>query len=236
MISIIPYSKKALLIQWDGPIQRNTISEVNRFNQLLLTREVDSITETIPAFNSITVCFDDTEFSELKWNIEYLYSSMHSVALDEPRRIWHLPMLPSQNYPHDISDITKVNSQHFYDSFFKVKFMIGMKGFLPGFMYLAGLPESMHIPRKSTPDLNIAKGSIAIGGAQCGIYPKASPGGWHIIGNCPIPLINFNDPNLSCFKIGDEVQFIAIDKAQHVLYQTTQWNLELITSKFSKNG
>lgn len=235
MITIIPYSRKALLIQWDGAIHKDIFSEVNRFNQLLQMSDIDSITETIPAFNSITICFDRIVVSEMKQKIETLYKQMDSIEYVESIRSWHLPMLPSENYSNDYSEMTKVGSSQFYESFAKVKFTIGMKGFLPGFIYLADLPESMHMKRKATPDLSIAKGSVAIGGSQCGIYPKESPGGWHVIGNCPIPLIDFSDPNLSCFKVGDKVQFTLIDKAQYILYETTAWNIELITSKFSKN-
>ena len=48
-------------------------------------------------------------------------------------------------------------------------FLLYFYGFLPGFMYLGGLPETLHIPRKTIPDRKISKGSVAIGGSQTGI-------------------------------------------------------------------
>jgi len=55
-------------------------------------------------------------------------------------------------------------------------------GFQPGFMYLDGLAEGLHVPRRSQPRLKLPAGSLAIGGKYLGVYGSASPGGWNIIG------------------------------------------------------
>jgi KipI family sensor histidine kinase inhibitor len=55
-------------------------------------------------------------------------------------------------------------------------------GFLPGFPYLLGLDERLHMPRLTTPRGLVAAGSVGIGGSQTGVYPAASPGGWRLIG------------------------------------------------------
>ena len=76
---------------------------------------------------------------------------------------------------------------------------------------MGGLNSKLHFNRKSTPNLNIKKGAVAIGGMQTGIYPQNSPGGWHIIGKTPIDLFDakLNPP---CFiSAGDKVRFKPID-------------------------
>jgi inhibitor of KinA len=96
-------------------------------------------------------------------------------------------------------DIIKRHSQVIYTVYFI--------GFLPGFLYLGGLDDSIYVPRKSTPRLQIDKGAVAIGGNQTGVYPESSPGGWNIIGNSPIEFFN---PKLEkpCFaKAGDRIVF-----------------------------
>ncbi len=232
MISILQYGQNALLIQWKGNINPKIISEVSRFNQQICSSKNESILETIPAFTSITVSYKGKTFPEMKVIIENLYNERENNHIEHKKQSWQLPMLPLHDFSSSLLDDSKMSTEQFFELFFEIKFTIGMKGFLPGFMYLAGLPQNMHIPRKVKPDLSIAKGSVAIGGSQCGIYPKESPGGWHVIGNCPIPLIDINDPKLSCFKVGNEIQFKAINKSKHILYQTTDWNNDLITSNF----
>ena len=81
---------------------------------------------------------------------------------------------------------------------------------MPGFLYLGGLDERLHFPRKSTPRLQIEKGAVAIGGSHTGIYPSSSPGGWNIIGNTPISLFNASQDEPCFVQSGDKIQFIPI--------------------------
>lgn len=55
-------------------------------------------------------------------------------------------------------------------------------GFAPGFAYLDGLPDQLHLPRRATPRTSVPTGSVAIASGQTAVYPRASPGGWHLIG------------------------------------------------------
>lgn len=55
-------------------------------------------------------------------------------------------------------------------------------GFLPGFPYLLGLDPALATPRLARPRAEVPAGSVGIGGAQTGVYPVKSPGGWRLIG------------------------------------------------------
>lgn len=79
-------------------------------------------------------------------------------------------------------------------------YFIAMLGFKPYFPYLIGLNEQLVTPRRDNPRLNVAAGSVAIGGRQTGIYTANSPGGWHIIGHT-----EFRDFQL--FRPGDLIRF-----------------------------
>ena len=65
-------------------------------------------------------------------------------------------------------------------------YLIAMLGFLPGFAYLSGLNPDLETPRLEVPRVRIEAGAVGIGGAQTGIYPLPSPGGWQIIGRSPL--------------------------------------------------
>ena len=81
------------------------------------------------------------------------------------------------------------------------------------------MPEQLQIPRKSSPRISVPKGSVGLAGFQTGIYPQSSPGGWNIIGNCPVPLFNANQ-NPPCFiSAGDTVQFFSVSRAAYDLYR-----------------
>jgi KipI family sensor histidine kinase inhibitor len=61
-------------------------------------------------------------------------------------------------------------------------------GFAPGFAYIDGLGERWQMPRRPAPRPTVPAGSVALGGAFTGIYPRPSPGGWQIIGHTDVPL------------------------------------------------
>jgi inhibitor of KinA len=61
-------------------------------------------------------------------------------------------------------------------------YTVAMIGFIPHFPYLLGLDRRLETPRLESPITRVPAGAVAIGGAQTGIYPSESPGGWNIIG------------------------------------------------------
>ena len=62
------------------------------------------------------------------------------------------------------------------------EYRVAMLGFAPGFPYLLGLDPALAAPRLATPRTHVPAGSVGIGGAQTGIYPRAGAGGWRLIG------------------------------------------------------
>jgi KipI family sensor histidine kinase inhibitor len=87
-------------------------------------------------------------------------------------------------------------------------------GFLPGFPYAGYLPPALSgLPRRDEPRLKVPAGSVAIAGRQTGIYPRESPGGWHLLGRTPLRIA---DPDAGYFPIraGDRIRFQSIDRSE----------------------
>ncbi|MEU0099305.1 allophanate hydrolase subunit 1 [Streptomyces sp. NPDC006267] len=69
----------------------------------------------------------------------------------------------------------------------RTAFRVAFCGFAPGFGYLTGLPEALHVPRRTTPRTRVPAGAVALAGPYTGVYPRPSPGGWQIVGRMPDP-------------------------------------------------
>jgi inhibitor of KinA len=95
-----------------------------------------------------------------------------------------------------------------------VTYRVFMTGFLPGFAYMGTVNEKIITPRKEKPRLQVAAGSVGIAGAQTGIYPFASPGGWQLVGTTPLRLFNKEKESPCLLKAGDRVQFVSITKKE----------------------
>lgn len=90
-------------------------------------------------------------------------------------------------------------------------YTVAMLGFAPGFPYLLGLDPALHMPRRDNPRTHVPAGSVAIGGAQTGVYPSILPGGWHLIGRTPAVLFDPARDPPCLLAPGDRVRFRAID-------------------------
>ncbi|MEH0371162.1 allophanate hydrolase subunit 1 [Vibrio mimicus] len=89
-------------------------------------------------------------------------------------------------------------------------------GFAPGFAFMTEVAEALRRPRRATPRLMLPKGSVGIAENQTAIYPSASPGGWNIIGNCPVTLFSPNQTPMSPWQIGSQVRFRSIEREEFV--------------------
>jgi KipI family sensor histidine kinase inhibitor len=89
-------------------------------------------------------------------------------------------------------------------------YRVAFLGFSPGFPYLTGLPLKLVCPRRAEPRLKVPAGSVAIGGAQAGIYPESTPGGWNVIGKTQVLLFNPNSPQATLLFPGDQVRFVPL--------------------------
>ncbi len=87
-------------------------------------------------------------------------------------------------------------------------YRVAMLGFTPGFAYLLGLPAALHMPRRATPRTRVPAGSVAIGGAQTGVYPRETPGGWHLIGRTRLDLFDPARDPPALLRPGQRVRFI----------------------------
>jgi antagonist of KipI len=89
-------------------------------------------------------------------------------------------------------------------------YSVAMIGFAPGFPYLSGLDPALALPRLATPRTRVPAGSVAIGGAQTGIYPRESPGGWRILGRTPRRLFDPRRDPPALLAPGDRVRFLPV--------------------------
>lgn len=89
-------------------------------------------------------------------------------------------------------------------------YTVAMIGFAPGFPYLLGLDPTLAMPRRTDPRTRVPAGSVAIGGAQTGIYPRELPGGWQVIGRTPLVLFDPRRARPCMLAAGDGVRFRAI--------------------------
>lgn len=81
-------------------------------------------------------------------------------------------------------------------------------GFAPGFAYLTGLDPALHLPRRDTPRPAVPAGSLAIADAYTAVYPRRSPGGWHLLGTVTTPVFDVQRDPAALLSPGCRVRFV----------------------------
>ncbi len=88
---------------------------------------------------------------------------------------------------------------------------VAFSGFAPGFAYLVGGdPRLLGVPRRAVPRVRVPAGAVGLAGAYSGVYPRASPGGWQIIGRTGLPLWDVAAAPPALLRPGVCVQFVSV--------------------------
>jgi KipI family sensor histidine kinase inhibitor len=64
------------------------------------------------------------------------------------------------------------------------------------------------VPRLATPRVRVPAGSVALAGDYSGVYPRASPGGWRLIGRTEAPVWDLDRDPPALLRPGVRVRFV----------------------------
>ena len=95
------------------------------------------------------------------------------------------------------------------------EYRVYMYGFAPGYAYMDGVPEALHLPRKAIPVRSRPIGSVMIAGGQCLITTLEMPTGWWVVGQTKVPILRINSSDSFLFKPGDRVRFQSVSRAEY---------------------
>ncbi len=204
-----------LLMEFGDAIDPGINQRIRAMASMLAAEPVPGIKEVIPTYCAVIVIYDPcvTAPATLKPILTRMNQGLEATALAQPDTVelpvcYHPTLGPDLNAVAEIHNLTpeKVIEIHT-----RPLYPIYMIGFTPGFPYLGGLAKQLHTPRLDSPRKRVPWGSVGIANNQTGIYPIESPGGWQLIGRCPIRLFDPARKDPILLKAGDLLKFRAID-------------------------
>lgn len=207
----------SLLLRFSEKVDKPLIIAIGQCCELIKQCLDDCLIDLVPSYTTILISYDllknDDEnvreaISTALYQLPSLKESTFDVSCQHKQVI--LPvcydvefapdlMLLSEMLALDISDIIRLHSERPYQVY--------AVGFSPGFGYLGELNSVLRMPRLSTPRTCVPAGSVAIAELNTAVYPQESPGGWWLIGGCPIPMFDKTRAEPCLFSVGDEVIF-----------------------------
>lgn len=222
-ISIRAFGEQAVLLEWPEQVEETILDDILQFSHHLKTHHLDPLDwEFVPAYNSLALISrkGKMDFRNFKRELLAWYKEARESAMPD-RYLWKLPVCYHTDFGIDLVEVAEKLGKNVWEVIelhTRQAYRVYGIGFLPGFMYLGGLPGELEVPRRQEPRLKVEAGSVGLAGKQTGIYPQQSPGGWNIIGNCPIPVFDPNKEEPCFVRVGDKVQFYGISPKEHELF------------------
>ena len=209
-------SDRSLLFAFGGELSLDTHLAVVRLTRCL--QGVRGILNLHPAYTSVLVDFDPRLRSHAQ--VEELVRGALAAHADEtptePRRL-EIPVCYGGVSGPDLGEVarhTGLTEKRVVELHAAAEYLVYFVGFATCFPYLGGLPPELATPRLPAPRKHVPAGSVAIGGAQAGIYPLASPGGWRLIGRTGVRLFDLAASPPPLLRMGDRVRFVPVRGAR----------------------
>ena len=223
MISINDASENSIIIYFGSETSGSVSNKINAFCIYMKTNYQTYIIDLISSYASVLLVFDvpNISHSEIKRivraSLAKLEKSSKKSGVSEEKQVITLPVLYGGENGPDLSTIAKnagISEREVISIHESKPYLVYAIGFAPGFAYLGEVDPKIATPRLETPRQTVPKGAVAIADRQTAVYPAESPGGWNIIGICPIPMFNSLSPPYMPVSVGDTVKFESIDENQ----------------------
>ena len=216
-MKVIPASDSSLLIAFGDAISPELHARVIGLFQALQGKQDPRIRNLHPGYTSVLVDFDPLRMThdELAAIVEQSASAASAEA-ERKSNIVSVPVCYDAEFGPDLMDLANhanISPEEVIRLHSSATYLVYFLGFSPGFAYMGGLPEKLHMPRLATPRGHVAGGTVGIAGSQTGIYPVDSAGGWRLIGRTPWRMFDPNAELPTRLQPGDTVRFSVIDRA-----------------------
>jgi inhibitor of KinA len=230
-MEIEPLGDSALIVRVVDDFARDPEASLGTVQMALRSLEaaaIPGVAELAPAYSTIGVFFDVAEIAraaaeQAPW--DWLTRKIEDALKVRPPKskrgveapLVEIPVCYDREFASDIDDVVRVAGLPETEVIRRhagATYRVACVGFIAGFPFLSGLPSELATPRRAVPRKEVPAGSVAIGGAQTGIYPRNSPGGWNVIGRTPLRLFDVQRDPPTILQAGDRVRFRKISREE----------------------
>lgn len=214
-------SEQAVTLEFGHEISETLLQRITGFAERLQQKPFPGFYTVVPAYSTLSIFYDPIKIvqaHELPGKSGFEKVSNYLMQLDaitaQQSSATHItvtiPVCYGGTFGPDLDEVAQIHQltpQEVINLHSNAIYTVYMIGFIPGFAYLGGMPEILTTPRKTTPRKAVPAGAVGIAGAQTGIYPLQTPGGWQLIGQTPLRLFQPERTQPSLLKAGDRVAF-----------------------------
>jgi len=166
---------------------------------------LDGIVDVVPAAETVLVsCVDEVALAVV---VDAVTGVRPASAIETDGAVVEIPTRYDGPDLDAVAAATGLSTDAVIDAHSQAVYSVAFCGFAPGFAYLAGLDTRLHLPRRATPRTSVPAGSVAIADRFAAVYPRSSPGGWHLLGTTELTLFDPDRPRPALLEPGARVRF-----------------------------
>jgi KipI family sensor histidine kinase inhibitor len=221
VIRLLPEGEGGLLVQLGDAVDPDVNARVHALARAVGRRLGPLVLEVVPSYASLLVVFDPLRIdrARLEARVAALAGDVEGIRAAPPRRVVEVPVCYGGDLGPDLEDVARVTGLAAGEVIARHAapvYRVYLLGFTPGFPYLGGMDPALSCPRLPSPRLRVPAGSVAVAGAQTGVYPVESPGGWRLLGRTPLRLFDPSPGARRPFLLaaGDGLRFVPVDRAR----------------------
>jgi KipI family sensor histidine kinase inhibitor len=178
--------------------------------------QLAGVVETVPSMRALMVCYDPMATSRARLEPEIEGLIARGLPTDMKSRQVTIPCCyDDPEFAPDLREVaerTKKKPEEVIAGHLASRFKVYVLGFMPGLAYIAGLDQSLYLPRRGQPRVRVPRSTVAIAMDMTTIYPFESPGGWHLIGRTPLWMFDQRREQPVFLAPGDSLTFQRIDR------------------------
>ncbi len=213
-------SENAFIVYCGVEVSGEMVGRVQRIDRAVREGLGSVLLDTIPSYASLLVIYqaDRINGSDMRVRLELCVTEVDDPEdRIEASRLIALPVWYGTEAGADLPALAEAKGmkpEEVIALHQEREYRVYAIGFAPGFAYLGEVDKRIAAPRLHTPRQKVPCGAVGIAERQTAVYPSESPGGWNLIGRCPLQMFDLNATEPMSVKVGDRVRFEPIDRAQ----------------------
>ncbi|ONF96357.1 5-oxoprolinase subunit B family protein [Sphingomonas jeddahensis] len=202
----------ALLADFGDVIDEALFARVVALDRAVAAAPPVGLVETVPAYTSLLFVFDPLV-------TDHVAVEAHAARLIAPggdftgAHTHEVPVCYEGDAAPDLAAVAEwlgMSGEAVIAAHLAGEYRVFMYGFAPGYAYLGGVPEALHLPRKAVAVRGYPVGSVMVAGPQCLITTLPMPTGWWVIGRTPLRVLDAGAGRPFLFEPGDQVRFTRV--------------------------
>ncbi|UKA62687.1 allophanate hydrolase subunit 1 [Arthrobacter sp. FW306-04-A] len=190
---------------------------VHRLADWLESCGAEGLHGAVPTYDSVLVEFDPVLVSARQVRafvkLGLLEMGRSAGAATAPRE-FDVPVVYGGEYGPDLEKVAEyqgIDTEEVIRLHTEKTYTVRCLGAPAGSPMMDGPAFPKPVPRLKDPRLSVPAGAVAVAGRQAVIAPAAAPGGWCVIGQTPLTVLNIRREPLVPYRPGDFLRFRRIE-------------------------